>query len=325
VRGCRLLWHRKLDHEISDGIAGCPGGPIVAVSGYGRLTVVSDEGDNLWDFYGASDMPMPVCDRAGFVYCVDNRGQLRAMDGRGDTVWTFDAPQGQIVSLALGRDSLQVMVTYQNGRIQAVGCDDGLALWTAGLEGPITGAVAGAEGSLIACARNGAVSAISPQGNPLWTQSVGEGLRILAPPATDDAGNSFILCESGEVVSYSQGGQWRWTHATDERLIYRPAVSPNGDLYVAGGATVFCIGLDGRRHWMADLGAAIYAGPVAGADGKVLLGCMDGSFWALAPQGNVAWKFSAPSTIIAADCDRTTGLIYLADTSNRIYALRERQ
>ncbi len=86
-------------------------------------------------------------------------------------------------------------------------------------------------------------------------------------------------------------GRVRWTFEADtENLWFRPALAPNGTIYLhSSQGFVYALAPTGALLWTAQVIWFPYAPPTAGADGTLYVGSID-RIYAISPDGTIAWE-----------------------------------
>jgi outer membrane protein assembly factor BamB len=63
-------------------------------------------------------------------------------------------------------------------------------------------------------------------------------------------------------------------------------------VYVGAGDRLYAFDEDGELRWTRDTDAPIYSQPVAGYDGKIYVSSLDGTLYAIRPDGTCVWTFA---------------------------------
>ena len=115
------------------------------------------------------------------------------------------------------------------------------------------------DGSVLAvpCAE-GKIARVGPDGTALWESRVvppGEYGGITAPPTLAPGGDRLYVNQSGSLHALDlETGEVRWSRDREDLVQTlwfntRPAVSPDGDVFVNGDSTLQCLAPDGTLRW----------------------------------------------------------------------------
>ena len=100
-----------------------------------------------------------------------------------------------------------------------------------------------------------------------------------------------------EVLARSPDGRVKWAFEADgESLWWRPALGPNGTLYVHGSeGFVYAVSPEGALLWASQVNWYPYVPPAVGPDGTIYVSSIQ-TITALGPNGRNRWKFVDPGT-----------------------------
>ena len=213
--------------------------------------------------------------------------------------------------------------------------DTGEQQWVFRTGGKVTGGVTlGSDGTLYFGSRDSYVYAVDSAGTELWKYKTDGPVQAQPRVAKDIRGvdTVFIGSNDGNLHAiYSVDGSRKCTHATDEPVWSRPAVSSDG-------ATVYFGGNDDHLHavkatdctavWKYNLNGDGISGPVVanttvGGAQTVYAGSFDGNLYALhAATGAHQWTFAANAGIQsspAVSADGTT--VYFGSYDYHLYSV----
>jgi outer membrane protein assembly factor BamB len=239
--------------------------------------------------------------------------------------WSFHPAGGSSwhATPAIGRDgTVYVGFSTNNASPDAQGMLYALQAPTSGIEPVVSWGVdlgpgrqtssptIGPDGTIYAMGGAGRLSAISPDGNILWTAQTGPTLK--ASPALGPDGTVYVSSMNGKLyavappVGDGATGSVRWTFRFAEFPgLSQPVVShspPAGADGIGSGAS-----------------------PTVGPDGTVYIGANNSNFYAVSPEGHLEWQFQAEPeiagiwTTAALSADNST--LYFGANKGGMYAL----
>ncbi len=253
---------------------------------------------------------------------------LRDPAGAGNQLaarWSFHPPGGSSwhATPAIGRDgTVYVGFSTNNlspdaeGTLYALRAPtsgiDPVILWSADL-GPgreTSSPTLGPDGTIYAMGGEGRLSAISPDGAVKWTADAGPTLK--SSPALGEDGTVYVSSMNGKLYAIAPPtgsgltGTLRWTFRFAEYPGKGPAVVSHSPPAGADG-----------------IGSG--ASPTIGPDGTIYVGANNSNFYAVSPDGELAWMFQADREIggiwstAALSADNTT--LYFGANKGGLYAL----
>ena len=180
----------------------------------------------------------------------------------------------------------------------------------------ITGTGFGAEGTVLV------------GGLPAWVSTWLDTRIVAYVPEEAPLGPTSVLVEVGgqpsnavpfSVTTRQADGRIRWIFEIDSEFIYyRPAEAPDGTLYVhaytlegGGEGRVFAISPGGALLWIQEVGGPAYVPPIAGPDGAVYVGSVDG-LTRISPAGEIDWAFEGDTSVRASAAVGPDGTVYTA-------------
>ena len=101
-----------------------------------------------------------------------------------------------------------------------------------------------------------------------------------------------------------------------------PAVAPDGTLFVGTfDGTFFALAPDGRIQWKFKAGREIHSSAAIGTDGTIYFGCRDGKFYALTPAGKRKWTFPTGAWVDSSPAIAADGTVCFGSWDHFVYAL----
>ena len=157
----------------------------------------------------------------------------------------------------------------------------------------------------------------------VWTADLGPGRTTSSPTIAPD-GAVYALAGQGRLFAFAPDGRTLWSAQTGPTLKSAPALGPEGQVYVASmDGNLYSVSpprdgsKEGRVVWKFDFGKNLGSKPLvvakpppAGADGvgtgasptvapdgMVYVGANNSNFYAVDPDGKMAWLFEAEREI----------------------------
>jgi outer membrane protein assembly factor BamB len=208
----------------------------------------------------------------------------------------------------------------------------------------------GDDGTIYAMGGAGRLSAISPDGEVLWTLQTGPSLK--ASPAIGPDGTVYVSSMNGKLYAIAppRGGRnptIRWTFRFAEfpgkaqPVISHsppagadgigsgasPTVGPDGTVYVgANNSNFYAISPDGQLEWQFQADpeiAGIWSTAALSADNSTLyFGANKGGMYALnRTDGSLRWQYPIVGSIYSSPALDATGTVYTGSTVGHIFAL----
>jgi len=170
--------------------------------------------------------------------------------------------------------------------------------------------------------RSGRTNAIGPQTLQVrWTHLL-HRFGMQSQLALARNGDIYSGSESGLFYAFKSDGSIRWKRSLGaSRITAGAAVARDGTIYIAAeNGVLHALDPHGHELWTFDLAA--YAGPSAtpaiGSDGTIYVGTR--KFYAIHPDGTLAWSYDAGVTIDGPPAIAPDGTIYFPST-DYLYAV----
>ena len=114
-----------------------------------------------------------------------------------------------------------------------------------------------------------------------------------------------------------------YKHFPQNGSICAPALAPDGTLYIGSlDGTFFAITPEGKEKWIFKARLEIKSSPAIGTDGTVYFGSRDRNFYALTPEGKLKWKFTTAAWVDTSPAIAVDDTIYFGGWDGEFYALR---
>jgi hypothetical protein len=112
-------------------------------------------------------------------------------------------------------------------------------------------------------------------------------------------------------------------HFAQNSSLSAPALAPDGTLYLGSlDGTFFAVTPEGKEKWFYKTGVEIKSSPAIAADGTIYFGSRDRNFYALTPAGKLKWKFTTAAWVDASPAIAADGTVYFGGWDGQFYALR---
>ena len=203
----------------------------------------------------------------------------------------------------------------------------------------------GPDGTIDAVGGLGRLSAITPDGQVLWTAQTGPTLK--ASPALGPDGTVYVSSMNGKLYAVAPPGTIRWTFrfgefpGTGSPVISHsppagadgigsgasPTVAPDGTIYVgANNSNFYAIAPDGRLLWLFEAEreiAGIWSTAALSADGSTLyFGANKGGIYAVnRADGSLRWQHKILGSIYSSPTLDARGTLYTGSTAGHLLAL----
>lgn len=209
----RLSWRQSLGMELAAGV-GFGGNQVLLASLNGDVVALAaDTGEEQWRVNIASEVLAPPQTNGAVVVVQTNDGRLFGLDAKtGESIWTFTAQlpiltlRGTAAPRVFGPN---VLTGFANGKLVALSAVDGTLYWERRIARPqgrsdiervvdIDGSPTISGQTIFATSYNGTVSALSPGGDILWSQTASS---LGAPVVIDN--RVFVATAEGWLKAYA--------------------------------------------------------------------------------------------------------------------------
>jgi outer membrane protein assembly factor BamB len=102
----------------------------------------------------------------------------------------------------------------------------------------------------------------------------------------------YAGCETGQIYALNNRGELLWSYDANAPIVGSPGIGYYDMVYVGAGDRLYAFDEDGELRWTRDTDAPIYSQPVAGYDGKIYVSSLDGTLYAIRPDGTCVWTFA---------------------------------
>ena len=259
--------------------------------------------------YGQS----PVVLADGTIVAMTSASELAAVAANGTETWRVDigagagplASSGSAIYAAAGADLVSVSA-------------GGLLNWRVAV-GAISTATVTAEGVVVAGERGG-LTGLGSDGAIAWT-------------FTPDGGFSGALASSGDAVFAgsasgtvyaldSRTGTVLWRFNSPGAVVAGPAVGPSGIVYF-GADVIYGVSADGQLRWTQPGVKAAVAEPISavGSDSVFAIGVDELGAMLSGVDSGFVWTTRSFGEITATAAT-STGMLYVANSNGRIFAIR---
>jgi outer membrane protein assembly factor BamB len=257
----------------------------------GRVRCFDAGGRDAWVWRGPGRVAqLAVLDGLTMVM---GAGGVTVLDGSGVPVWEI-RDRGRCIGGALC-DTLAVLA-WSDGTLLGVDPEDGGTVWETVLEGGRPTAPC-LDGRLAVCVGSELVMLDPTDGSVLRTVEL--DADPTAPPSAAPGEGVLVPCGNSLEMVRPGGG---WTADLGSPAWREAVLGPGGTVLVATEGMNVCMVDSGRGHVLRRLraGAPVTAPPAAGSDGRIYVGCGDGTVRCFGPLGEREWVADAGSPVTAA-------------------------
>ncbi len=297
----------------------------------------------------------PVIDESGNVYVGAANKYFYSFTSNGQKRWEFriDSKADSLIDSAaalvpsIGQQPALVIVPGGDGSLHALNRGTGERIWKFEAHGASdsthqSGVVVNSfEGNvqyspahqlIYAGSDNGSMYAIDPTGKEKWSKRTGMMIWTAALISPDQNWMSFGSLDGKlYLLDPITGSELAQPYHGKSDIKSSPTTDGNGNIYFGNSngelVSVKVVPHSGTRklafhlNWTFKTGREVYSSP-AYADGKVLFGSVDGTFYALkADDGSLAWKFNAYSKILSSPLVTQDHVVIFGAKNGKIYAL----
>ncbi len=171
-------------------------------------------------------------------------------------------------------------------------------------------------------------------GSKSWSFDTG-GVPV-SSPVLDEEGTIYLSISyqwEKRLIAITTEGEEKWVYDITGQDLSTPAVSKDGNVYV--GATghdhqwfilpnyLHSVGSDGISEWRFEAAGGIQLSPIAGDDGIVYFGSVDGNLYAVNSYGEKEWKFETGDSIFSSPAISDEEQIVFGSNDGNLYSLNQ--
>jgi outer membrane protein assembly factor BamB len=173
--------------------------------------------------------------------------------------------------------------------------------------------------------------AVDPDGTEKWRFRTGEMIDSAGALPADDP--DTVVFGSGDGRLYrldKRDGSvvWRFDARISPRMSYNNwfegnvAIGPDGTIYAGNtNFNYYAVTPDGELAWVYETGSNAWSAPAVGSDGTLYVGSCDTCLHAIHPDGSRKWKRRTLGFISASAAIGRDGTIYAGSFDSHLYAL----
>lgn len=136
------------------------------------------------------------------------------------------------------------------------------------------------------------------------------------------ADGTIYLPRKGGIDAYSQEPKHLWAFDISDRVT-SPSIGDDGTLYFGSdGGQLYALAPDGNLKWKFATGGGIRTSPAITSNGQVIFGSADHNLYALDALGNLKWRFTAGGQVFSPTV-ANDGTIYFQCADGKLYALQD--
>lgn len=338
-------WDVSLDGSMNSSPCLAPDGTIYAATYAGDLWAIQSNGTAKWHKYVGSVSATPALASDGTIYIVNESGQLIALVSSGTQKWIFSRKTHKAHPVALARDGT-IYVPSNGNSLYAV-VPDGSLKWQFAVEsgyGVSAPPVIGSDGTIYCGFYHpnisaGILYAIRSDGTEKWRFNLP---GKITSPAIDATGAIIFGSPApvSKVYAVQSNGVKKWESRVAGGILSSgcyvysaPVVSTDGTIYVSSNSRLTALSpSDGREKWHYDNNILLPEfdranGPAVDSNGTIYFGSLGifgaGDFYAIKPDGTLAWKYDVGGEVASPPIIMTNSVIFAtANGSRKLYSLR---
>lgn len=249
-----------------------------------------------------NDLVLPIAADKNYLFVSSAKGQLRAFDAAGKTLWSQDT--GLNITGGPGAGDGVVVVAGHDGQVMAYAASNGKFLWHADAENEVLAPPAVSNGTAIVKSVDGHVSAFeTASGKLMWTYANPSPALVLRGDSAPAVENGIVVIgfADGKVFGFGrQSGQLQWQHVLSlpegatalQQLVdidAKPVINDNRVYVVNYQGNIAALSLnDGQALWQHSLSS--YTGLAVDETG-VYVTDAEGNVLAFDKQsGTILWR-----------------------------------
>jgi len=114
-----------------------------------------------------------------------------------------------------------------------------------------------------------------------------------------------------------------WKFDTGGTILSSCAIGPDGAVYVGSNYNLFAFNPNGTLRWQTDIASsAVRSSPAIGDDGTIYIGSLNGTVYAVNPDGSVKWTYPTGNQVTSSPAIAPNGDVYVASRDGNLYAIR---
>ncbi|HAW49346.1 TPA: hypothetical protein DCX16_00105, partial [bacterium] len=268
----------------------------------------------------------PAVTEDGIVYIATDRGEIKAIDIDGNSIWKKEISDSFWSSPAIaGTDTLYIYIGGRNLPVYFY-CFDaktGDLYWKYKTGSHIYTSPVVKYGIVYFGDDNGRIYALrGTDGEPIWTYDTGhQEVCQLSSPAVE---NGLLYIGSKDKSIYCLDaftGNLIWVYRTDGRIASSPAFA-DGNVYVGSDdGYLYCLrtGTQASLLWKYNIGSPIQSSPAI-AYRKVYFGADDGKVYALSKEGSLTWSYQTQGKVFSSPAI-ANHVVYIGSDDGWLYCL----
>ncbi len=175
--------------------------------------------------------------------------------------------------------------------------------------------------AVVTTSSGGTVMAVQKSGAPAWKTDLKS--KVESSPVAD-CKSIYVVTSRGELVSIDAGnGKVRWKKNVEGPVLFasKPLVVADKVIVATGYGSVEAYSNNGRKQWKVKLGGGVYGSPSHSKE-ILYVGAGDRNIYALSiKNGNIIWKFTADSRMVASSPLVYGNLVYAGCYSGTLFAI----
>lgn len=247
----------------------------------------------------------------------------------GTILWSFETDGNIVLSSAIddtGNIYFIRRTDYNRNETLTSLRPDGTERWTFGFGHPAdhnvwTDPAIAKDGTVYVGCDDTYLYAINPDGSLRWRfKNLGREYMRSSPNIGED-GTVYIGCDDGNLYAVNPDGSLKWNFTTGGTIQGSPTIGEDGTIYI-GSKRLYAIDPEGSMLWNFTADSYIYrSSPAIGEDGTIYFGSIDGTMYAVKPNGDLMWEYPIGDEVTTTPAIGPDGSVYIGCRDGKLYAL----
>lgn len=311
-------------------------GGVLAVAENGTITILNVDGSLRADFQlpaGAPFITTPVVGVDGTVFVAGKDEKLFALEPHGSIRWIFTNSRKFNASPVIGTgDTIYAVDEMRN--LFAISATTGEQIWKYKVppfddDGDLVYAepAVTSDGTVYVLTKHGMLTAVSAQGNRIWSYKVGDkDARFYLPPLLAPDGTVYAIDAEGTIIAVHTNGTHKFTTTVLGDIVASPIFGNDGTLFVTTKMPrIYAISPSGTTHFDIDPGVSgnFVTSPALSPDGTQLYAALrEKKLYAVdVASGTINWRYDTESYLKGKPVVDAYGKVHLGQANGRLTIL----